>query len=150
MKLLKNMLLCIVALFSVSTAYASTQTELMEAVSRGDLENVIEIVLFEDVDDVDEAFIFAAQQGHTQMVAFFIFYAGVNVDARDICNQTSLIRAAAIGYIDTVNFLIAAGADVNLKDRNGMTALVHAAMGGHAEVVQVLIDSGADISAITN
>lgn len=151
MKLFKNALLCIVALLSVSTAsaYALTQIELnnqlMSAVADDQLEDVVKIVLFEDVDAdaVNRAFMFSAQHGQTEMVAFFILYAEVDVNARDIGYQTALIQAASKGHIDTVNFLIAMDADVNLRDSDGRTALVYAELAGHTEVVETLIAAGA-------
>lgn len=150
------MLFCVIALFSASTASAFTQMELnrqlMQAVANDQLEDVVKIVLLENVtaDAVDRAFLFSAQKGQTEIVAFFILYTEVNIDIRDMNQQTPLIHAARSGYMDTVSFLIASGADVNLRDSNGRTALVHATLGGHTEVVETLIASGAYTSFAKN
>ena len=60
---------------------------------------------------------------------------------------TPLMRAAAIGQLESVVELLQEGADVNEIGPRGSTALMFAAGGGHLEVVCELVSYGADMFA---
>jgi FOG: Ankyrin repeat len=51
---------------------------------------------------------------------------------------TPLHKAAELGRIDVVRYLISQGADVNIKDSMGQTALDCAAKRGHSHIVDLL------------
>lgn len=51
---------------------------------------------------------------------------------------TPLHRAAELGKIDVVRYLISKGADANIKDAMGQTALDRAAKCGHSHIVDML------------
>ncbi|EED11695.1 hspc200, putative [Talaromyces stipitatus ATCC 10500] len=51
---------------------------------------------------------------------------------------TALHKAAELGKVDIVRYLISEGADLNIRDANGRTALECAKMSNHWEVIQVL------------
>ena len=81
----------------------------------------------------------------------------VNVNWRDMTDETSLMRASQEGLIEVVSFLLEKGADVNAKQHcyncQGVTALMKASNQGHAEIVKILLENGADVdckSAIGN
>jgi ankyrin repeat protein len=152
MNFLKKALFCLAVIFSASpvSISASTQLELqsqlMQAVERGQIEEVVEIVLLKGVDGdaLNRAFISSAQNGKTELVAFFLLYTDVDANLRDALDQTALIHAAAKGYVDTVSVLMALGANLDLTDEEGKTALMHAEAAGHTQVVEALISAGAN------
>lgn len=51
---------------------------------------------------------------------------------------TALHKAAELGKVDIVRYLISKGADLDIKDANGRTALECAKMPNHWEVIQAL------------
>ena len=57
-----------------------------------------------------------------------------------------LYRAAAIGFVKHVQFLLDHGANVNLTNSSGQTALFAAAENGLVEVVRVLLGHGANVN----
>lgn len=73
---------------------------------------------------------------------------GLNVNARDMLEDTPLMIAARRGNVESVKLLIEAGADVNASNRNGNTALILAAEKGSEPVVRKLVEAGAKINAI--
>lgn len=73
---------------------------------------------------------------------------GLNVNARDMLEDTPLMIAARRGNVESVKLLIEAGADVNASNRNGNTALIFAAEKGSEPVVRELVKGGAKINAI--
>lgn len=92
------------------------------------------------------AMIIAAEQGNVSLMKF-LFELGVNLDGRaEGRRDTSLMRRAEIGDMESVRFLVTSGADVNLKDRGGETALMKAVRARKRRIVEFLIASGADIS----
>jgi len=70
---------------------------------------------------------------------------GVNVNAKDIFENTPLILASRNGQIEVVKLLIEKGADVNAKysDEN---ALILALKNGHTEVGKLLIEKGVEVN----
>ena len=71
----------------------------------------------------------------------------VDVDARNSCDWTPLMKAAVNGHRQAVARLLEAGAEIDAVDQGGYTALLLAASNNHVEVVDQLLDSGAMIDA---
>jgi ankyrin repeat protein len=100
----------------------------------------------------ENALMFAAQQGHTEMALDFID-KGINVNAVTIRNQTTALMFASIkGKVNVANLLIKKGADVNAKVNWGATALHFAAReyknnSDHLAVMKLLLNNGADVNA---
>ena len=68
----------------------------------------------------------------------------IQVDIRNLDDETPLMMAALKGDLDIVRQLIDRGADVN---KPGWTPLHYAATGGNVEVIRVLLDAHAYIDA---
>lgn len=77
----------------------------------------------------------------------------INVNWRDMLDETHLMIACEEENIDAVSFLLEKGADVNAKQYfqncQGVTALLKAAAGGYTEIVKILLENGADVYAKT-
>ncbi|GMF19216.1 unnamed protein product [Phytophthora lilii] len=70
---------------------------------------------------------------------------GVNLDAKDEDERTSLHWACATGRLDVAEFLLEhAHAAVNVQDDAGWTPLMSAASAGHGDIVGLLLSKGAD------
>jgi len=87
---------------------------------------------------VDEAFVLACRNGHTEL-ARVLLARGADVNARGFFAATALHWAAINGYEETVRFLLAAGADPALRDEEfDSDALGWAREGGHGPAVAAL------------
>ena len=76
---------------------------------------------------------------------------GADVNVKDSCNGTGLIRAAERGYATIVARLLENDIDVDHVNRLGWTALLEAAILGeggreHIETVGLLVEAGADVN----
>jgi hypothetical protein len=67
-----------------------------------------------------------------------------NVNAKDECGRTALMRAAYNGSADIVKTLLAKGADVNARDLWDVTALIMATAQGRNEIIRLLKQAGAN------
>lgn len=136
--------------------------DIHEAVRRGDLDRVLEIIrlrprTIEERDTmrpVSEALPmlqqatplhFAAQSGRADIVRALLD-AGADVNAKNPQDITPLHLAAWAGNREIVELLVSRGADVRLRNHRGegLSALDIAAMTGSAEVVRFLLGHGAD------
>jgi|GEM_PF-305353 len=72
--------------------------------------------------------------------------ARIDVNAKDISDQTALMHAAENLHESVIEKLIEAGADVNAKDDYGDTALMYAAKNQDESVIKKLIEAGADVN----
>jgi ankyrin repeat protein len=100
------------------------------------LQHALDVVW--DPEAVDDAFVLACRNGHTQ-VASVLLERGANVNARGFFAATGLHWAAINGHEDTVRFLLAAGADPALRDEEfDSDALGWAREGGHGPAVAAL------------
>jgi ankyrin repeat protein len=66
-----------------------------------------------------------------------------NVNVKDECGRTPLMRAAYDGRADIVKMLLGKGADVNARDLWDVTALIMATARGRNEIIQLLREAGA-------
>ena len=71
-----------------------------------------------------------------------------DVNAKNMHNETALMRACREGHIGTINTLLSVGADPNITDKDGDTCL-HTALRHSCskEVLQTIIDHGAHVNA---
>lgn len=133
-----------------------------EAVRRGDLDRVIELLsrhprVVEDRDTLRPRseelpmlqqatpLHFAAQSGNISIVRALL-NAGADVNARNPQDITPLHLAAWDGNADIASLLIEHGADVNRRNHRseGLSALDIAAMTGAVDVIRTLVEHGAD------
>ncbi|OQA06172.1 MAG: Phosphocholine transferase AnkX [bacterium ADurb.Bin374] len=162
MSRLFSALLAACLLFAPPAVAPAAADAIHEAVRRGDLDRVIEILgrhprVVEDRDTLRPRseglpmlqqatpLHFAAQSGNVSIVRALL-NAGADVNARNPQDITPLHLAAWDGNADIVSLLLEHGADIDRRNhRNeGMSALDLAAMTGSAEVVRILIEHGAD------
>jgi ankyrin repeat protein len=90
----------------------------------------------------EAALLGAAEQGDVPRIQSLLG-ANTDVNVRDICLFTPLMKAAASGSQESVALLLAAGAEVNAADKGGYSALLLAASNNHAAVVRRLLEAGA-------
>ncbi len=67
------------------------------------------------------------------------------VNVRDSCDWTALMKAANQGHLEAAKRLLDAGAMVDAADKGGYTALLLAASNNHLDVVELLLEHGAMI-----
>ncbi|KAJ6092624.1 ankyrin [Penicillium sp. IBT 16267x] len=67
----------------------------------------------------------------------------VDVDSKEIFDQTPLSLAAEWGHEAVVRLLVEAGAEINSKDDDDRTPLFRAAKNGYEDIVKLLLDWGA-------
>ena len=109
-----------------------------------------------NVEAVDQfgktAFLWAAGNGHADIVGYLIQHHDATVDIRDNDGKTALIHSSINGHTDTVRELITTHlADVETRDNSGGTALIYASANGHTETVCELITThGASVEAMDN
>ena len=78
------------------------------------------------------------------MWTFFLLDRGADPNLAGVNDDTPLIVAARVGFVDAVGQLIARKAKVDLPNRRGETALMVAVQQRQKDVVRLLLDSGAD------
>jgi ankyrin repeat protein len=117
-------------------------SDLIEAVMRGDLEEVKRLVT--NGANVNAANKYgttplhvAADSGQAAIVEFLVAN-GANVNAANKCGNIPLHWAAGHGRAAIVEYLVNQGADVSAVNKVGSTALHVAAMNGHAAIVEFL------------
>lgn len=71
---------------------------------------------------------------------------GTNVNVRDHCQWTPLMKAALNGHLEAARRLLAAGAWVDAADEGGYTALMLAASNNQPALVRLLKEHGADLN----
>ncbi len=71
-----------------------------------------------------------------------------DIDVRDSCNWTALMKAAVNGHTAVTQQLLAAGATTGLGDKGGYTAMMLAASNNHAAIVELLLQHGSDINHV--
>ena len=87
----------------------------------------------------------AINSGNTEKV-YELINSGINVNSRDIFENTPLHKAAAVGNIDMVSFLISQGADVNAKNKTGYTPAFAAINAGKTNILRILAENSANVN----
>jgi|GEM_PF-2567191 len=161
----RSVLLGVLFLAMTAVSVPAAAGDIHEAVRRGDLDRVLEILrlrprTIEDRDTMRPKssnlqmlqqatpLHFAAQSGHIGIVRALID-AGADVNAKNPQDITPLHLAAWDGNSEIVGMLLDRGADLNLRSQRnkGMSALDIAAMTGATDVVRLLISRGVDARA---
>jgi ankyrin repeat protein len=91
----------------------------------------------------EPALALAAESESVEIMEFLID-KGADMNVKDECGCTALLRAVQWGRPHVAKFLIKKGADLNVRDKKGETALTAAHERGHLEIVKHLIGKGAD------
>lgn len=88
------------------------------------------------------AIIYAAAEGHTNIIQLLLQRTDVNSNVLNKHGQTALILAVARGHVDAVKLLLQrADIDPNIIDDAGQTALICAVDRRHTEIVQLLLQN---------
>lgn len=140
----------IASIFAILIALFGCALTLYDAVERGDINTVKELIAEGAKTDVKEgvyaqtALHAAARNGRSDIIRILLD-AGADVNSRDYWGDTALEYAAYKGSIESVKLLLDNGADVNSKDNHGKTPLIAAAEGYHTDIIKLLIDKGAHL-----
>jgi ankyrin repeat protein len=89
----------------------------------------------------------AATEGRLNIVEYLINRYPVDINAKDINNETPLHLAAANGRQKVIEFLVNKTADTNALNMDNATPLHLAAVNGHRDVIEFLIGKSTDINA---
>lgn len=92
----------------------------------------------------DSALLEIAEQGDLSALDALL-KSSTQVNVRDSCDWTPLMKAALYGHIAVVERLLEAGAQVDAQDNGGYTAMMLAASNNHAQAVDLLLRHGAMI-----
>ncbi|UKZ69001.1 uncharacterized protein TrAtP1_010019 [Trichoderma atroviride] len=96
------------------------------------------------------AILYAAQQGHLEVVRHLVSCPGIDVNAATTNTMwTPIHQAARNGHVDIVKLLMAVNAKHDQPDNENMTPLWSAAQEGYDEIVQILIQKGVDKEIIS-
>ena len=98
--------------------------------------------------DGDTCLHVVARRDYCKAVIHTMIKNGADVNAKNMFNETPLMKANKNGNIDATKELLNAGADHNMLDGFG-DAWVHRAIDGgyKQELIQTMIDHGADVNA---
>ncbi|KAF3034655.1 hypothetical protein E8E12_000551 [Didymella heteroderae] len=112
------------------------------AVLHGD--KTLIILLLEKGAEINEALIFAASRGHTE-IAELLLAKGADIDKAGGEHGCALGAAAYGGWRETVELLLKMRADINAQAGHFSSALAAAAYHGHEETVELLLAKGANV-----
>ncbi|RJF92462.1 ankyrin repeat domain-containing protein [Noviherbaspirillum saxi] len=73
---------------------------------------------------------------------------GINVDIRNMKDETPLLIATHNNQVEAARLLIEAGADVNAKDQIHDSPYLYAGARGHNEILRMTLAHGADLKSI--
>jgi ankyrin repeat protein len=137
------------SLRAVSKASATSDAEFLDAVGKGDVELVRQLIArganAEARGDSDSTpLMIAAANGHVEL-AELLLAKGADTEARNAWSLTPLLKAASNGHAAVVKCLLEKQAKVDASDRDGVTPLSYAASEGHLDVAECLVAHGADI-----
>lgn len=141
----------LVALFLLSAALPAGSEDLCEAVKKGDLAKVKELVLADKeslgtkTEGGQTPLHLAAGAGNRPIIQFLIGQ-GADIDARDNQGNTPLHSAVSSKQVGIAKFLLAKGADVKIKNGQNMPVIVAALMSGSTELIGLILDAGQDVN----
>jgi ankyrin repeat protein len=140
------------AVIAPSVSLAAGQSQLIDAVKRGDAAAVRALIAKKaDVNAADAdgstALHWAAQRDDVAL-ADLLIGAGANVKAATRYKITPLSVACTNGDAVLIDRLLKAGADPNATSEEGQTALMTASLTGKPEAVKLLLETGAAVNAV--
>jgi len=91
---------------------------------------------------------YAAQEGHTDIVQYYTEECKLSVDTYDARGNTALMAAVRRGQVDAARVLLKAGADKNKINIDGKTAKEMAMDSGNVDLINLLHDNTAPIGAL--
>lgn len=126
------------------------QKEFFNAVGKGDLERVRELIAQGADVNMNISGMPVIMAARDPAMVDFLAQAGADVNARsDLLNMTVLVSSVSAGKVDVVKALIQAGADVNARDgKTGATALSSVIKPGKVDIIRALIEAGADVNGV--
>ena len=90
----------------------------------------------------------AVNRNNIDEVGELVFFGGVDLDFKGgLFNETALIHASRMDYVEIARILIDGRANLDIPDMNGNTALIMAARNGHDEIARILIDGRANLNS---
>ena len=89
----------------------------------------------------------AAVEGGDVSIVKAMLLHDIPLDSTDNDGITSLMIAAALNNVKTVEFLLSKGADPFLKTNEGRTALFFTAQGFHTDVIKLMLSRGLEIDS---
>ena len=138
--------------FSIMTIAEDSWELIIDAVKNKTLTHVCEIYRTRYLEYTDVSLCtwnllhLSSFYGKLDIVRFCVEEKGLDVDSRDLHENTALHWAARKGHLQVVQDLLSSGADVNMKNKYGYTALHEVAHWGALQVIQHLLSSGADVN----
>ncbi len=127
-------------------AQGALASDLQEAAKSGDLTRVEELVNEANINKVspdggNNALIFAAKNGHEEVVNRLLEVPGVQVNQPDRDGNTALMRAAQKNHLAIVATLLDDPRVLpNTENKDGMTAFTHAIRGNAFEVTRMFLN----------
>ncbi|MCI0448116.1 ankyrin repeat domain-containing protein, partial [bacterium] len=123
--------------------------QLMEAAKNNDLKKMEDLIKQgANVNSADDKgrtpLMYAAQAGSQQAIEKLVKNHHADVNARDVNDQTALMKSAIMGKNDGVRFLLDNKAKIDAYDKFGRTALTYSARQNHTEVLKTLLHKNAD------
>lgn len=150
----------VVFLFLGCLVSFASASEIHEAVKRGDVEKVREILNADPSqltakDDIGKTPLhWSAGKNQLEVMRVLLDEYHVDVNIRNANNGTPLHVAASQANPDAAVILIEHGADVNARTKNNSTplhfAVIKSGKPGHTQAAKILIQNGADVNAKTD
>ena len=99
--------------------------------------------------EVDMSLLFAAQEGHTEIVSGLLDKGAEPNQVNDKSGTFPLLQAAQEGHTEIVSALLDKGAEPNqVNDSTGAFSLLAAGFFGRTKIVKILIENKADVAKI--
>lgn len=138
--------------YNIEQVKQTSQIRLLQAVSRGQLQQVR--ALLDQGADIN---VKESKSGQTPLISAsfkqriklvqLLLDKGADVHARDINGETALMAAAEKGNTSIVKMLLEKGADANTKNKKDQTPLLKIAEKENLDMISLLLENGADINA---
>ncbi len=123
--------------------------QLMDAAKNNDLKKMEDLIKQgANVNSADDKgrtpLMYAAQAGSQQAIEKLVKAHHADVNAKDVNDQTALMKSSIMGKNDGVKFLLDNKAKIDEYDKFGRTALTYSARSDHTDVLKTLLHKGAD------
>jgi ankyrin repeat protein len=82
------------------------------------------------------------KSNNIEIIKYLVEQVKLNVNLKNVENQTALHLATYYGNKDVVEFLIASGAQVDVRDKNNALPLHIAAAYGHTSFLELFLSKG--------